>query len=152
MDFTDHHDFYKEKGKHGNLDVSRFLKKLVMKRDIDEEYETFQRASPYWRIQQSESIPRIMVVHGTIDTLVPYDDGKKFFEELTKRREQDLENKQLTGVSIEDPFRNPVDVFVKLPETHHAFNFVISPRTLALSDAVVDFITHIYNERNTSKL
>merc|ERR1712137_899741 len=121
-----------------------------MKSKRGDSHDLYKKASPFWRIGQVENIPPMMVVHGTIDTLVPYDDGREFFRELTKRREQEFKSKSLIGVedvttiSTTSDFKNPVDIFVKLPHTHHAFNFIISPRTLALGDAVVDFLNNIY--------
>lgn len=156
MDFTDTNDIYKTKaGNGGNVDISKFLQKLVMKRNRETELESFKKASPYWRIQENDCIPRIMVVHGTVDTLVPYEDGRIFYKQLTKKRVEELkQTKKLEGIAevTMDESHNPVDIFVKLPSTHHAFNFVVSPRTLALGDAVVDFINHIYKEEFSSKL
>ena len=156
MDFTDTHGIYKKKAEFsGKLNITKLLQKFVMKQSMDTNLEEFKKASPFWRIQHNNAIPRIMVVHGTIDTLVPYEDGRLFYKEITKKRFEDFRNnlKEESDITIET-FRNPSDIFVKLPEAHHAFNFIVSPRTLALSDAVVDFISHIYKETQgqTSKL
>jgi hypothetical protein len=117
-----------------------------------------------WRIEGTYPLPRFMIVHGTIDTLVPYEDGRHFFRLLTKQRHLDSKSsvsKTLSGVlaateELPDSDErenawNSKDLFVKLPATHHAFNFVVSPRTLALSDAVVNFLADLlYQERSAS--
>ena len=148
MDLTDHKDIYSNKG--GQF--KKFMEKLVMQRKFNENEDLYKKASPFWRVDLVDQLPRIMVVHGTIDTLVPYEDGREFFRQLTKRREKEAQGLELAHVShtvhSKDQFHNPIDVFVKLPETHHAFNFVVSPRTLALSDAVVAFLTDIYSNSN----
>ena len=72
------------------------------------------------------------MVHGTIDTLVPLGNARGFWDMLQARRKA-------------TPGHVNHDVFVELPNAHHAFNFVISPRSLWMGDAVVDFINHIYS-------
>ena len=134
MDFTDYNKVYAQRSDK----FEKFLRKLVMRRILnDENLPFYHRASPYWKIQQnfSPELPPIMTVHGLIDTLVPHDEAKHFNAVLSKNR-------------LEHASYPVSDVFVSLPRAHHAFNFIISPRTLALGNAVIDFISHLHNAQS----
>jgi len=135
MDFTDTDESYMAFSPNGKF--RKFIEKIVMKQKLSENLDIYKKASPYWRLHDSETIPRIMTVHGTNDTLVPFQSAKTFNKLLSKIRLQNL-----LGDSVEvdeklmSKYLNTTDVFVQLPGAHHAFNFVLSPRSLALADAV----------------
>jgi hypothetical protein len=67
-----------------------------------------------------------------LDTLIPINDARHFVRELGKLR-------------AAKPCSHP-DVYVELPGCHHAFNYLVSPRTLALGDAVVDFCNSVHRK------
>jgi hypothetical protein len=158
----------------------------------------FQQASPYWRAHpdgiQNETlnargVPTIMIVHGTLDTLVPIKEAHEFWKALKLRREREAEiasniekshdqqqqqqqqahkmcgasgsnqrkrssssittTTTTTTTTATKPCKKATptaasDVIIELPGTHHAFNFLLSPRTLAFGDAVVDFLQTVY--------
>eukprot|EP01096_Ripella_sp_DP13-Kostka_P001436 TRINITY_DN11700_c0_g1_i1.p1 TRINITY_DN11700_c0_g1~~TRINITY_DN11700_c0_g1_i1.p1 ORF type:complete len:528 (-),score=170.40 TRINITY_DN11700_c0_g1_i1:11-1465(-) len=136
MDLMDSHDQYRDMDASGGF--HKFIQKMVMKRKLSKHPEKFKKASPYWVIQEAdrEQPCPIMTIHGSIDTLVPVKDSQLFMQALADKRASALSP---------DP---PNDVYVQLPNAHHAFNYLISPRTLWLGDAVTDFIEHIYNKQN----
>ena len=79
-------------------------------------------------------VPPIMIVHGDVDTLVPIEESRIFYKALKQRRERES--------SLYKSY--PKDIFIEVPGAHHAYNFMMSPRTLALSNAVVDWLNHVY--------
>jgi acetyl esterase/lipase len=86
---------------------------------------------------EDRPIPPVLVIHGANDTLVPQADSVRFFNVLQQRRQADLRlNKPSPLIS---------DVIVDLPGAHHAYNFVISPRTFATGDAVCDWLNALHS-------
>lgn len=131
MDITDSNGVYRSRDPAGMF--KHHIEKRVMLRSMHKHQDTYKRASPYWKVQAlSHPFPPIMTVHGTIDTLVPFGDAKHFWAAL-----QDARKAQGHKMEVED-------VFVTLPNAHHAFNFFVSPRSLALGDAVIRFVTHLH--------
>lgn len=118
------------------------------------------------------TVPPFMCVHGTNDTLIPVEDARQFVEELAtlRRKQRQLHavaasfgaGEALDVAAFEDDTdggaaaaagdddtgssdrpTQPPDVYIELPGAHHAFNFMLSSRTLALGDAVRDFVSCI---------
>jgi acetyl esterase/lipase len=74
---------------------------------------------------QDRPLPPILLVHGSVDTLVPASESAALWAALSARRERE------GGRSG--------DVYVDLPGGHHAFNYMPSGRTHALTAAVADW-------------
>jgi acetyl esterase/lipase len=148
-DFTDVTGVFARKS---NGQFHKFISKTVMRKRIAQHPDAFYRASPVHRVGvrgvekqqhkallsaaalhsvQTRWVPPHMTAHGDLDTLVPIEDARLFHACLKRRR---LAEKQPPCVA---------DVFVELPGAHHAFNYVISPRSLALGDAATDFCRHV---------
>lgn len=86
-------------------------------------------------------VPPVFMVHGDVDTIVPVEDSRMFYKALANRRDRTTaQNQQQT---VQPAVR---DVYVELPGAHHAYNFLLSPRTLALADAVSDWLSHLYHQ------
>lgn len=87
------------------------------------------------------TVPPVMIIHGDIDTLVPIEDSRIFYKALQERRVRD---QQATIVGNKPTMSLPKDVYIEVPGAHHAYNFMMSPRTLALGNAVIDWINHVH--------
>ena len=94
----------------------------LMKRDPVVDRADFERASPLDRV--GPQAPPFMVVHGTLDSLVPIAEGRAFAAAL---REQSHE---------------PV-VFLELPGAEHAFEIFHSIRSEATVRGVQRFLEHV---------
>jgi len=94
----------------------------LMKRDPVADRAEFERASPLDRV--GPQAPPFMVVHGTLDSLVPIAEGRAFAAAL---REQSHE---------------PV-VFLELPGAEHAFEIFHSIRSEATVRGVHRFLEHV---------
>ena len=103
----------------GRADMEQMLTDLVMKVPMDDDRETWERASTMSWV--SESAPPFMVLHGANDSLVPVEQARSFVA-------------MLRGVSKE-----PV-VYAELPGAQHAFDVFASPRSLFAVDAVERFL------------
>jgi hypothetical protein len=62
------------------------------------------------------------------DTLVPVEDSRHFYDALASLRGPDCLLR---------------DVYVELDGAHHAFNYLLSPRTLCLGMAALDFLDQV---------
>lgn len=140
-DFKDRHGFYFYKNK--DYSFKRFIELLVMQKNPDDFADEFEQASPiYWlspakAAERKQPVPPFLVSHGTLDTLVPFDDSTLFFEKLQKHRQREATSNSASSSSVED-------VFLEIPDAHHAFNYLISPRTLAHGDAVCVFLQNLH--------
>ncbi len=65
------------------------------------------------------------------DTLIPVEDSRHFYEALC---------------SVRRRAGRVRDVFVELTGAHHAFNYLLSPRTLCLGMAAIDFLRHVQRQ------
>ena len=87
----------------------------------------------------SRVVPPLMIVHGTADTLVPIDDSRRLWDALKRRRERGK-----TTSRDDEGSSGSLDVMVECEGAHHAFNYIPSARTLALGDAVCDWLDHVH--------
>ena len=55
-------------------------------------------------------------------------------------------------MSLRKPDSALVDVFVDLDGAHHAFNYVLSPRTMCLSMGALDFLNHVLRQEARSRV
>jgi acetyl esterase/lipase len=114
------YDFRDRFGFRGKNDpLRKGLERYVMKRSRDEAIEAFDGASPMSHVRPDA--PPALVIHGTLDTLVPVQEAREFV-------------RMLREVS-----RSPV-AYVELRGTHHAFEVFQSIRTLHTVAAVDRFL------------
>ncbi|KAJ0411057.1 hypothetical protein ATCC90586_008032 [Pythium insidiosum] len=139
-DVKDRHGLYYHKDKGPGF--LRFMELIVMQRRLNESDHDYELASPIsWLMEDklahvkpsTQVVPPFLLTHGTHDTLVPFDDSRIFFEKLQQYRQRTQQ--QVGGVD---------DIFLELPGAHHAFNYLMSPRSLAFGDAVCLFLDHVY--------
>lgn len=156
MDFLDTHGAWATADPKG--ETMRHIQFILRKRK-GEDLVAFKRTSPFWLIASDgqedmqelfpkQQPPPILTVHGSIDTLVPVEDAREFYAALRRYREyvaefqRNARDKPAGSVSEQQPVAK--DIYVELPSTHHAFNFVVSPRSLYFGDAVTDFIENLH--------
>jgi hypothetical protein len=105
-----------------------------------------------------------MIVHGDVDTLVPVGASDRFWDALQVRRQRDRvaaaaaaaarasgDAAALGPASGALPPPPVDDVYVRLDGAHHAFNFLVSARTLAMGDAVGDWLENLYQHTMTQR-
>jgi acetyl esterase/lipase len=97
------------------------------------------RRLPALMSSEERSVPPILIAHGIADNLVPFKDSEELWDALQQHR------RRWKGVRGEVG-----DCFIKLPATHHAFNYLVSVRSLALSDAVADWMNALWREKERS--
>jgi acetyl esterase/lipase len=138
------HDFNDSQGHQlprddGNFQL--FMRHVVMKKNRKNNPEEYEKASPLSRLRSltSEDVPPFFVAIGSHDSLVAVSDNKDFMETIKAKRAP-------TSASVVP------DRYVQLFGAQHAFNYLVSPRTIAFGDAVVDFISEINLHQSTSKL
>lgn len=97
--------------------------------------QVWNDATPMWWVEEAGEghgpcPPPFFIVHGTHDTLIPLQDARDFHQQLQIARR----SRGSRGVS---------DIFVEVPGALHAFNFMHSPLSYALSDSVVIFLQSV---------
>lgn len=139
-DFKDRHGVWFQRNK-SNMFL-RFIEILVMQKKLSDADAEFDQASPIsWlddkkELQRADAVPPFLVSHGTLDTLVPFDDSYLFFEQLQLYRQR-FPHSSVAGVE---------DIFLEVPGAHHAFNYMMSPRGLAHGQAVCAFLDNLYQK------
>jgi len=99
-----------------------FVERVVMQKRYVDNKEAFALASPAHRVATAtEQVCPFFVVHGTDDSLAAHGGSVEFFNLLKKHRGARM------GCG---------DAFVSLPEAHHQFGYLPSPRAMALADAI----------------
>jgi len=120
-----------------------WISKVIMQRRLTAESRPlFEAASPLSLLspQTIHQVPPIFACHGTHDTLVPVDEARTFYGVLAElRRTSSKGSSNAVG-----------DVFVEIPGAVHAFNMMMSPRTFALGDSVLQFITRVRETHSTT--
>lgn len=106
-------------------DVRDILEKHVIKRPFDEAREVFDEASPMSYVRPDA--PPFFCLHGTLDTLVPVNQARKFVERLRATS------------------REPV-AYAEFPGAQHAFDIFSSPRANACAEAVERFLGVVYGD------
>lgn len=136
-DLTDLHDQFLNRD--ANNGFIKFLETIVLQKSSIHKLD-FENASPIHQLLKKDklNVPPLFSVHGMLDSVVPVEDTIHFVHALRQHR---LKTKN-----------NTADVFVQLPHAHHAFSMVVSPRSIALSDAVHLFLTHHYQQHSAKKL
>jgi acetyl esterase/lipase len=113
-----------------HLGLVRFVSKKVLKLEIAERRDAFERASPFHC--RPEAPPPFFVVHGSRDSLVSVRTARSFVEALRK-------------IS-----RNPV-VYAEIPGAQHAFEIFWSVRTAHVVRGVESFLDWVYSRHLTAR-
>ncbi|MEM1032535.1 MAG: alpha/beta hydrolase [Myxococcota bacterium] len=101
--------------------LRRRLERWIVKRDRDQYFEVFDRASPLSRLEgRGDAIPPALVIHGRRDNLAPVAEARAFVSGLRTTSEEAV-------------------VYVELGGAHHAFDLFASVRTLQTNHAVETF-------------
>ena len=98
------------------------FEQLLFKRRLDEARETYEAASPRFRIHPDA--PPFMVVHGERDTLVPVGDAREFVAELERTSRSEVR-------------------YVELAGAEHAFDLWPSVRTARVADGIARFLASV---------
>lgn len=140
-DFTDRNGIYFYRDKADGF--IKYLEFLVMQKKFRDHADEFEQASPIaWldapkTSDRDDIIPPFLVTHGTLDTLVPFQDSQLFYEQLAKYRARTSQRGTIAGVK---------DAFLRVDGAHHMFNYLLSPRALAHGDAVCAFLDNLYHK------
>jgi acetyl esterase/lipase len=114
------YDFSDRFGIRGRRDpLRKALERYIVKRSRDDAPEEFDNASPMSHV--NEHAPPALVVHGTLDTLAPVEEARRFV------------------AMLRDKSRRPV-VYVELRGAHHAFEIFHSIRELHTVAGVDQFV------------
>lgn len=110
--------------------MHKYIDDLVIKKKRIDGTDLHEILSPYILIKNNllknnKNFPPIFGIHGSYDNLVPVDDCKFFYEELKNYRKSNNQK--------------DVDTSVILDGAHHAFNMLLSPLTVSLSDSSLVF-------------
>jgi len=128
----------------------RFLAVKVFQRPWEGNEALYQQYTPSaWLARRpAEALPPFLLVHGGIDNLVPVEDSQAFFAALQQRRAQAAAKAAANGAPGGDGGGGAApDVLIVLPTAHHSFNWVPSPRTLAVDEAAAAFLRRTVVER-----
>jgi acetyl esterase/lipase len=109
---------------HHNSGLVDYVQETVFKRNLLEEREIFEAASPLYRVH--EDAPPFFVIHGENDSLISVREADHFVE-------------RLRSVSRESV------VYHRLPYTQHAFDIFRSPRSEYLMFGVIRYVHYIYS-------
>lgn len=107
----------------------RHLERLVLKRRLQQDYEVFERASPWHRV--GEHAPPFFVIHGAMDTLALVEEARGFVQRLRETS------------------RGKV-IYAELPRTQHAFDTFLSIRTLHAVRAIARFAEWAHDNHELS--
>ena len=119
------YDFIDRNGVRANMDSSKFYANYIMPCPPAEDPQLWDLASPITQV--NSDAPPFMVVHGDFDSLSYVEEGRHF-------------NEALNNTS-----KNPL-VYVELPGTQHAFEFMHSPRTEHAINATQQFLEIVYSD------
>jgi acetyl esterase/lipase len=105
--------------------MSMLLEPIVLKAFYEDEPDKFRAASPVDQIHPDA--PPFFVIHGDRDTMAPLADARVFVEKLR-------------AIS-----RAPV-VYAEIRGAQHAFDLLVSPRSLSVIEGVGDWLDFLYHE------
>jgi acetyl esterase/lipase len=123
-DFTNTHDLQHNQGLLG------FLEGTVLKKQLIEHRESFEAASPLFRI--AHSAPPFLIIHGDKDTLVPVEEARIFAQQL------------------KDSSDNPV-AYAEVKGGQHAFDMFASVRSELVKHGVARFLTFLHIQYRSNK-
>src|SRR3954451_15597764 len=113
------YDMLDEQRIHNEVLHTWVLEPLVFKARRDDAPAAYRDASPSYRVHAGA--PPFLVIHGSADSLVPVADARGFVERLTEASDA------------------PV-IYAELAGAQHAFDFMPSPRTAPMVEAIERFL------------
>ena len=122
------YDFTNKHGMQNNRGLMTLLEKSVLKKRQDQDPETYEAASPLFRI--SPAAPPFFIIHGDKDTLVPVDEARTFAKTLGE---------------ISD---NPV-AYAEIEGGQHAFDMFASVRSEYVKFGVAKFLVYLHTQHKT---
>ena len=122
------YDFTNQHGMQNNRGLMTLLEKSVLKKRQDQEPETYEAASPLFRI--SPAAPPFFIIHGDKDTLVPVDEARMFAKTLGE---------------VSD---NPV-AYAEIEGGQHAFDMFASVRSEYVKFGVAKFLVYLHTQHKT---
>lgn len=123
------YDWHSTEGE-GRREFLGFLEKFIVGRSIAKYRRIFTEASPIDRIHSDA--PPFFVMHGQFDSVIPVEEARAFATEMR------------------DVSRAPV-LYAELPGAQHAFDVFPSPRAHASAEAVGEFLSWVYAQREASQ-
>jgi len=114
----------------------RHFAEKILYQTSDPAYD-YNKFSPYHRVASASSIPPILGIHGSLDSLIPIDDAVSFFTALKAHRSR----KPSTGAAAAVP-----DVLIELKYAHHAHVVIPSVRTVAVHEAIATYLTFVLSK------
>jgi acetyl esterase/lipase len=104
---------------------------------------------------QDRVVPPICLVHGVNDNLVPVEDSQLLWAALRQRRQRDMSASDVQATAnvrraAPAPASAHPDVYLELPGAHHSFNLLLSPRSFAVADALVDWANELWQRHERS--
>lgn len=114
----------------GRREFVGFLEKFIVGRSMTKYPQIFTSASPINRIHSDA--PPFFVVHGEHDSVIPVEEAREFAAEMR-------------NVS-----KSPV-LYAELPGAQHAFDVFPSPRAHVSAEAVGEFLSWVYAQRDVSE-
>jgi len=121
-DFTNKYDMQNNHG------LMTLLEKSVLKKRQDQDPETYEAASPLFRI--SPAAPPFFIIHGDKDTLVPVAEARMFAKTLGE---------------VSD---NPV-AYAEIEGGQHAFDMFASVRSEYVKLGVAKFLVYLHAQHKT---
>ena len=122
------YDFTNQHGMQNNRGLMTLLEKSVLKKRQDQDPETYEAASPLFRI--SPAAPPFFIIHGDKDTLVPVDEARMFAKTLGE---------------VSD---NPV-AYAEIEGGQHAFDMFASVRSEYVKFGVAKFLVYLHTQHKT---
>ena len=121
-DFTNKYDMQNNHG------LMTLLEKSVLKKRQDQDPETYEAASPLFRI--SPAAPPFFIIHGDKDTLVPVAEARMFAK------------------TLEEVSDNPV-AYAEIEGGQHAFDMFASVRSEYVKLGVAKFLVYLHAQHKT---
>ena len=106
-----------------------FLERVVVKRSQVRHPEVFNAASPVDRVHNAA--PPFLVVHGSLDSLIPVDEARAFVHRL----------RSVSAATVG---------YVELPGVGHGFDLIDGARTGAVVAAIGRFLRQIHKDRSAA--
>jgi len=120
------YDFTNRDNLRESLGLIELIELQVLKAKLGHQRDSFEKASPLYRVRAEVPPPPFLVVHGSRDSLVPVRTARSFVEELRR-------------VS-----RNPV-VYAEIPGAQHAFEIFPSVRSTYVVYGAERFLAWVYS-------
>jgi len=124
------YDFY-DRNRLWPFNFKKYITNNVLDPERAKDPEEYQLASPMDRIATQTQIP-FFAIHGDFDELVPVESCHDFLSQFQK-------------IAKEAP-----TTYLELPGAHHAFDMLLSPRTIFSLYAIENFLFHAFISHKSS--